>query len=123
MSSRDRNTGRKGYMDYRLIPLYFVVGGTVVTVVTYLGSQGKGLLAAFVSFFPAVSVISLCAIYMRSGTEPTLSYAKGILFLLPAWILYIVTVIYLLPRWGLIPPLIIGILLYTAASYLTSKVV
>lgn len=110
-------------MDYKLIPLYFVVGGTVVTLVTYFGSQGKGLLAAFVAFFPAVSVISLCAIYIHSGTEPALSYAKGMLYLLPAWLIYIAVVIYLLPKWGLFPPLAIGILLYTAASYVTSKLV
>ena len=110
-------------MDYKFLPLYFVIGGTVVTLVTYFGSQGKGLLAAFIAFFPAVSVISLCAVYVRSGSEPTLSYAKGMLFLLPAWMMYIGSVIYLLPKWGLFPPIAIGILLYTAASYLTSKLV
>jgi hypothetical protein len=43
-------------------------------------------------------------------------------YLLPAWMLYIGAVIYLMPRLGLWPPLVIGIILYTAASYLTARI-
>jgi len=51
-----------------------------------------------------------------------LSYAKSLVYLLPAWLLYIGAVIYLTPRLGLWPPLVIGIILYTVASYLTVKI-
>ena len=43
-------------------------------------------------------------------------------YLLPAWILYIGAVIYLMPRLGLWPPLVIGTILYTAASFATMKI-
>jgi hypothetical protein len=63
-------------MDLKLVPLYFLVGGTVVTLVTYVGSQAnKGPLAAFIAFFPALTVITLCTVYWRGGSESALSYA------------------------------------------------
>jgi uncharacterized membrane protein (GlpM family) len=108
-------------MDFKLVPVYFLVGGTVVTLVTYFGSHAKGTLAAFIALFPAITVVTLCTVYWRGGPDSALSYAKGLVILLPAWLLYIGTVVYLLPRLGLWPPLVIGIILYTAASYLTVR--
>jgi uncharacterized membrane protein (GlpM family) len=108
-------------MDYKLLPLYFVLGGTIVTLVTYLGSQGKGLLAAFVALFPALTVVTLSAIYLRSGVGPTVDYAKGLLFMVPAWLIYVAAVIFFVPRLGLAPALAIGIPLYAAASYVTIR--
>ncbi len=108
-------------MDYRLIPLYFIVGGTVVTLVTYFGGQAKGVLAAFTALFPSITVITLCTIYFSSGSGPAVSYVKSLVFMLPAWLIYVGTLIYLVPRWGLAPPLIIGILLYSGAGYLTMR--
>jgi len=35
--------------------LYFLLGGAIVSVSTYLGSQGKSFLAAFASTFPAIT--------------------------------------------------------------------
>ena len=110
-------------MDLKMVPLYFFVGGSVVTLVTYVGSQAnKGLLAAFIAFFPALTVITLCTIYWSGGSESALSYAKNLVYLLPAWLLYIGAIIYLMPRLGLWPPLVIGIILYTVASYLTVRI-
>lgn len=108
-------------MDYKLLPLYFVLGGTIVTLVTYLGSQGKGLMAAFIALFPAITVVTLSAVYMRGGVEPTVSYAKGLLLLIPAWLMYVLAVIFLVPRFGLAPALAIGIVLYAAGSYVTMR--
>jgi uncharacterized membrane protein (GlpM family) len=110
-------------MDLKLVPLYFFVGGTIVTLVTYVGSQAnKGPLAAFIAFFPALTVVTLCTGYWSGGSESAMSYAKSMVYLLPAWILYIGAVIYLMPRLGLWPPLVIGIILYTVASYLTVRI-
>jgi len=110
-------------MDLKLVPLYFFVGGTVVTLVTYFGSQpNKGALTAFIAFFPALTVITLGTVYYHGGSENALSYAKSMVYLLPAWLLYIGAVVYLLPRLGLWPPLVIGTILYTVASYLTVRI-
>ena len=103
-------------MDNRMLILYFVIGGIVVTTVTYLGSHSKSMLAAFIALVPCVTVITLCTIYFNSGTEATVSYAKNMLILLPPWILYVVGVILLLPRIGLAGSLVasIAILVVTA---------
>jgi uncharacterized membrane protein (GlpM family) len=110
-------------MGIKMLLLYFLLGGTVVTVVTYFGSQGKGLVAAFVAIFPSITVVTLCTIYFGGGVSPATSYFKGILLLLPAWLLYILSVWYLLPRLGLAPSLTIGISLYLMGSLVTMKLV
>lgn len=105
-------------MDLKMLPVYFVVGGAVVSAVTYFGSQGKGLLAAFVVMIPTISTITLCTIYLASGTGAAVSYAKGMLMLVPSWVLYIVCVILLLPRIGLAGSLIAGIGTYVTTAFL-----
>jgi len=110
-------------MDVKLLSLYFVLGGTIVTLVTYFGSQGKGLLAAFVAFFPSITIVTLLSIYFNSGIGATVSYFKGMLFLIPAWILYAVAMIFILPRWGILPSVLIGISLYVAVALIAMRFV
>ncbi len=110
-------------MDVKLLSLYFVLGGTIVTLVTYFGSQGKGLLAAFVAFFPSITLVTLLIIYFNSGIGATVSYFKGMLFLIPAWILYAVAMIFILPRWGIVPSVLIGVFLYVAVAFVTMRFV
>ena len=50
--------------------LYFVLGGTIVSVSTYLGSQGRSFLAAFASTFPAITGATFILIYLNGGNEP-----------------------------------------------------
>lgn len=82
--------------------LYFLFGGTVVALISYLGSQARGLLAAFVATFPAISVVSVLTIYLGAGTGAATSYLRGMLMLVPAWLLYMFCLLYLLPRLGLV---------------------
>ena len=110
-------------MDAKLLALYFVLGGTIVTLVTYFGSQGKGLLAAFIALFPSITIVTLVTIYFSGGVGATVSYFKGLLFLLPAWILYVVAMIFILPRWGIVPSVLIGITLYVSAAFVTMRFV
>ncbi len=110
-------------MDAKLLSLYFVLGGTIVALVTYFGSQGKGLLAAFVAFFPSITVVTLISIYLTGGVSATVSYFKGMLFLIPAWLLYAVAIIFILPRWGLVPSILVGVAIYVAAALITMRLV
>jgi uncharacterized membrane protein (GlpM family) len=105
-------------MDLRLLALYFVIGGLTVAATVYFGSRGQGLLAAFIGVFPGVTVITFCAIYFQSGVGPTVSYARGMLILLPPWILYVLGVIFLMPRIGLAPTLIVSVLVYVITALL-----
>src|SRR4030043_1878632 len=106
-------------MDVKWLALYFFLGGTIVALVTYFGSQGKGLLSAFIAFFPSVTIVTLLSIYFTSGVNATVSYFKGMLFLIPAWILYALAMIFILPRWGLVPTVIIGVVIYVGVALLT----
>ncbi len=108
-------------MTVKLLALYFVVGGIIVATVTYFGSQGKGLLAAFVAFFPSVSVVTLVSIYLAGGAGAAVSYFRGMLLLLPAWALYALVMMFMLPRWGLVTSLLVGVFLYIIASWMTMR--
>ena len=108
-------------MDLKLLVAYFVIGGLVVSVVTYFGSQGKSDLAVFIAFLPSTTLITLCTIYFAGGTGAAVSYAKSMLILLPAWVLYVLGVLFLLPRLGLVVSLLISVAAYLAAAFVTMK--
>ncbi len=108
-------------MDLKLLVAYFVIGGLVVSVVTYFGSQGKSELAVFIAFLPSTTLITLCTIYLAGGTGAAVSYAKSMLVLLPAWVLYVVGVIFLLPRLGLVVSLLVNVAAYLAAAFITMR--
>jgi uncharacterized membrane protein (GlpM family) len=108
-------------MDAKMLALYFVIGGAIISAVTYLGSHAKGQLAAFISLLPLITVVTICSIYLSSGVKETVSYAKNMLILLPPWILYVVGVILLLPRVGLASSLVISIAVYIGTALLIMK--
>ena len=92
--------------------LYFVLGGTIVAVTTYFGSEKKGLLAAFFALFPFITAITLFTVYSAAVLDAVTSYVKGLIVLTPIWILYLACVMYLLPRYGFWVALASGIIIY-----------
>jgi len=108
-------------MDGKFIPIYFLLGGTAVSLASYFGSHSKGLLAAFISFFPAATVFTVSAIYATAGSRAASQYARSMLFLLPAWVLYALSLFWFIPRLGLTLSLLIGIPLYVGGALLTIK--
>ena len=69
--------------------LYFLIGGVVVSLSTYLGTKGEGFLAAFASTFPAITGVTFILIYLNSGHDLTLAYAKHLLWFVPPWMAYV----------------------------------
>jgi hypothetical protein len=114
---------KKKTVDLKLLIAYFVIGGLIVSVVTYFGSQGKSDLAVFIAFFPGTSLITVVTIYLAGGTGATHSYARSMLVLLPAWVLYVLGIIFLLPRLGLglVLSLVISVAAYAGAALLTMR--
>ena len=92
--------------------LYFLLGGTIVSVSTYLGSQGKSFLAAFASTFPAITGATFVLIYLNGGNDAIVSYAKNLLWFVPPWIVYVVAMIAAVPRFGFWPSMIGSLALY-----------
>jgi len=98
--------------------IYFLVGGTIVSVVTYLASHAKGLLAAFVANLPVITLITFLIIYFESGQKSVISYAQGLIIMLFPWLAYIFSIIFLTNRIGFISSLVIGVFLYLLTAFL-----
>ena len=79
---------------------YFFLGGTIVTLSTYFGSQGRSFLAAFASTFPAITSATFVLLYLDGGSDSLVGYAKHLLWFVPPWILYVVSMIVGVPRLG-----------------------
>ena len=92
--------------------LYFLLGGTIVSVSTYLGSQGKSFLAAFASTFPAITGATFILIYLNGGNDAIVSYAKNLLWFVPPWMVYVVSMIAGVPRFGFWPAMVGSLVLY-----------
>ena len=110
-------------MQLKTFILHFILGGTIVSVVTFLGSQGKGILAAFVATFPIMTALTFALVYSKAGQIATVNYAKGLLFMTPPWIIYVLCLIFLLPRWGFVKSLIVGVLTYMILAGIVSIVI
>lgn len=98
--------------------LYFLMGGAIVSVVTYFASHAKGLLAAFIANLPVITFITFLTIYYESGQDAVISYAKGLLIMLLPWLVYIFAVILLSQRVSFIPSLLVGLVLYLILGYI-----
>lgn len=80
--------------------VYFFLGGLLVSGSTYLGSHGKGFLAAFASTLPVISGLTFILVYLNAGGGPTVAFAKNLIWLSPPWFLYVGTMIVGVPRLG-----------------------
>jgi len=96
--------------------IYFIIGGSILTLVTYYGTRDKGVIAAFIAMFPTVTAMSIITIYSQSGSLHVLKYVKGLLMLTPIWIIFLFCILYILPKFGLFPALGIGMVLYLILS-------
>ena len=95
---------------------YFLIGGLIVCLTTYFGVKGNGFLAAFICMFPSLTVLTFILIYRAGGTMPVIGYAKGFLYTIPPWILYVLAVVFLCDRLGIWWALGIGVVLYVVTS-------
>lgn len=108
--------------DFVKYAVYFLLGGTIVSVSTYLGSQGKSFLAAFASTFPAITGATFILIYLNGGNEAIVSYAKNLLWFVPPWVVYVITMILGIPQVGFWPAMIGSVVLYLGSVGLVKKV-
>jgi hypothetical protein len=92
--------------------MYFLLGGLLVSVSSYVGAKGQGFMAAFASTFPAITGMTFVLIYLNGGTENTLSYAKHLLWFVPPWVAYVSFIILSLNRLGFWPAMLGGLTLY-----------
>jgi uncharacterized membrane protein (GlpM family) len=96
--------------------LFFLIGGSILTLVTYFGSKDKGIIAAFIATFPLVTGMSIITIYSEAGSLFVLDYVKGLLILTPVWIIFLLCIFYLLPKQGLLIALGAGVAIYVIVA-------
>jgi len=101
--------------------LDFLIGGSVVTLVSYLGSKGSGLFAAFITMFPSISTLGFYFIYKNGGNEAVIKYVQGFFLAIPSWIAYISLMYILCSRLGVIYSLVISVGSYMISSFCLSK--
>jgi hypothetical protein len=103
--------------------LYFIIGGTVVSLTTYLGSLGRSWLAAFVTTFPALTGITFILMYLNAGAEPTVPYARNLLYFVVPWLAYVGFYLLTIDRLGFWLALTGAIALFVTVSALSKLIV
>jgi hypothetical protein len=98
--------------DVMRFALYFILGGSIVSISTYLGSQGRSFLAAFASTFPAITGATFILIYLNGGSDNLVTYAKNLLWFVPPWLIYVTAMIVGVPRVGFWPAMGLSLALY-----------
>jgi hypothetical protein len=109
--------------DWGRYVLYFLLGGTIVSVSTYLGTQGRSFLAAFASTFPAITGATFILIYLNGGNDAIVSYAKNLLWFVPPWTVYVVSMIVGVPRFGFWPAMVGSLTLYMSCVGLVRLII
>ncbi|UTB32256.1 MAG: hypothetical protein NKF70_12270 [Methanobacterium sp. ERen5] len=99
--------------------LYFLIGGSILALVAYLGSKDRGVMASFLTGAPIMTLLSVIAIYFESGNKCASDYLTGLLYLTPAWIIFLTIMLYLMANMKIIPSLIAGTIIYMIIATLT----
>ncbi len=92
--------------------VYFILGGTLVSISTYFGSHGKGFFAALASTLPIISGMTFILIYLNAGAGPTVSFSKNLIWLSPPWFAYVFTMMFGIPRWGFAMSFAVAMMFY-----------
>jgi hypothetical protein len=78
--------------------LYFLIGGSIVSLVAYLVNQGNQLLAILVGNLPVLFLLNIILAYRFGGATSSITYAKGALISLPFFIIFVLVTLFILPR-------------------------
>lgn len=103
--------------------LYFLIGGTVVTAVAYIGGRGNGVLAAFVASLPVLFLLNVLLMYRNGGIAASITYTKGSLLFLPAFACYAALTVWLLPHLGMPKALVLGLPIYAVPIIVAKKII
>jgi hypothetical protein len=107
--------------DLRLV-VYFLLGGTMTALTAYFASQGRGMLSAFITTLPLLTVFSFLLIYAEGGSKTVEEYARSLLIFTPPWLCYVAIVLLGVNRIGIARSLGLGVLLFVILSVLMQKI-
>ena len=99
--------------------IYFIAGGALVTLVAYLAGRGNPLLTVLVGNIPIMFLLNIFLVYQAGGVSSSLAYAKGVLSLLPIFILFVILTLWLLPQLGMPKALLPGMAVYLVPAVIS----
>jgi len=105
------------------LAIYFLIGGSVTALTAYFASQGRGILSAFVTTLPLLTIFSFMVISTEGGSQTVQEYARGLLLFTPPWVCYVLVVMLGTGRLGLIRSLVLGVLVFVLLSLLLQKAI
>ena len=105
------------------LAIYFLVGGTVTALTAYFASYGRGILSAFVTTLPLLTIFSFLIISAEGGSQTVQEYARGLLLFTPPWVCYVVVVMLGTERMGLVRSLVLGVAIFILLSLLLQKAI
>jgi uncharacterized membrane protein (GlpM family) len=103
------------------LAIYFLIGGSVTALTAYFASQGRGILSAFITTLPLLTIFSFLVISAEAGGQTVQEYARGLLLFTPPWVCYVFVVMLGTGRLGLTRSLILGVLVFVLLSLLMQK--
>ena len=103
------------------LAIYFLIGGSVTALTAYFASQGRGILSAFITTLPLLTIFSFLVISAEGGGRTVEEYAIGLLLFTPPWLCYVLVVLLGTGRIGLIRSLALGVVLFVLISLLLQK--
>ncbi|OYV10106.1 MAG: hypothetical protein CG437_484 [Methanosaeta sp. NSP1] len=101
--------------------IYFIIGGSVTALTAYFASQGRGMLSAFITTLPLLTIFSFLVISAEGGSQTVQEYARSLLLFTPPWVCYVLVVLLGTGRMGIIRSLVLGVLLFILLSLLLQK--
>jgi len=78
--------------------LYFLLGGTIVSMVAYLANHGNQVLTILMGNLPVLFMMNIFLAYRVGGTTGSMIYAKGMLAVMPFFIVFILITLLILPH-------------------------
>lgn len=103
------------------LAIYFLIGGSVTALTAYFASQGRGILSAFITTLPLLTIFSFLVISAEGGGQTVQEYARGLLLFTPPWVCYVFVVMLGTGRLGLTRSLVLGVVVFVLLSLLMQK--
>ena len=102
------------------ITMYFLIGGTVTTLIVVLEESGYPWLSGIATLFPVFTWVSYLFLGANNNSNGVVMNAKFVLIgTIVAWIPYMLSIIYLTPKLGVTKSILIsiGVFLVFASMY------
>ena len=100
-------------MDFKNVPIYFLAGGVITTLIVLLEGSGLRLLSGLATMVPVFTLIAYFFIGSARGGVALSQHAKLVLIgTLVAWVPYMLTVIFLAPHLNTYKTIGAGLLVF-----------